>query len=301
MATWEDGPEYAPLQRPDRFTLPDVSPLDSAPPPPTQPEAPAERPGFGGPDLSVAPLAALVPASGEEQRDPATPFAVDSDAVTQGGTGGAWGAAHWSPPAGPWPPAGAADVPRGPAALQSFPSQPGPSQPGPSQPGPSQPGPVQPIRSHPAGAFPAPGTPAWFGPGPVDRGNPPPPPSLWRATPPGAIIALAVSVLVWLAPFTFAAGFALSARARYARRKILTAFGVVSGFVLLIPTAGAILNYGDLSTWYASLRGWALVGSLLMIALILVMVNGELKKGPQDPAGGAYSSGGDDRFWAPPR
>jgi hypothetical protein len=135
------------------------------------------------------------------------------------------------------------------------------------------------------GGLPAPGTPAWFGPGPAAPAPHQPPPSLWRATPPGAIIALAVAVLVWLAPFAFLAGFALSARARYARRRILTAFCIVGGFILVIPTIGALLNYGDLSTWYSSLRGWSLFGSLLMIVLILVMVNADLKNGPRRPGG----------------
>ena len=32
MATWEDGPEYAPVERPSQFENPDVAPLSTAPP-----------------------------------------------------------------------------------------------------------------------------------------------------------------------------------------------------------------------------------------------------------------------------
>jgi hypothetical protein len=75
MATWEDGPEYAPLERPEEFTSPAVEPLDLAPPPPVPAALPAQRPVFTDPSDPVAPLAALVPAPADD-RDPQQPFAV---------------------------------------------------------------------------------------------------------------------------------------------------------------------------------------------------------------------------------
>ena len=55
MATWEDGPEYAPLERPADFSQPRVAALDTAP---ERPEpvalAPKERPSFSEPPVPVA-------------------------------------------------------------------------------------------------------------------------------------------------------------------------------------------------------------------------------------------------------
>jgi hypothetical protein len=50
MATWEDGPEYAPIERPDEFSTPDAAPL-GATEPYVQPSAnaPIQRPAFGDP------------------------------------------------------------------------------------------------------------------------------------------------------------------------------------------------------------------------------------------------------------
>ncbi len=99
MATWEDGPEYAPLVRPDAFTEPTISPLSSAPPVEQLAAAvPNERPAFADPRESVAPLESLVPPI-EAPRDPAEPFDVVTTALTSADS--AWGAAHWARPSAP--------------------------------------------------------------------------------------------------------------------------------------------------------------------------------------------------------
>lgn len=270
MATWEDGPEYAPLEPPADFTVPDAPPLSVADRPPEPPPALGDRPQFGGPQQQVAPLATLVPSMGGEQRDPHTPFEVDSDTMTQsGGAGGAWGAAHWRPPAGvpqspgPWgPPTGAPVAPpTDPMSLRSAPPT-------------------------PPGGLPAPGTPAWFGPGPAAPPRQEPPPTLYRATPPGAIIVLAVAIFWIVAPVAFVVGFILSARARYARRKILTWFTVVGAVAFLIATIRTVTDYGSVGDWYRLFSTWTLVGSLFMIVMILVLVNTELKNGRGSGLGG---------------
>ena len=63
MATWEDGPEYAPIERPDEFSTPDAAPL-GATEPYVQPSAnaPIQRPAFGDPQAPVIALVDLVPA-----------------------------------------------------------------------------------------------------------------------------------------------------------------------------------------------------------------------------------------------
>ncbi|QGN33660.1 hypothetical protein [Microlunatus sp. Gsoil 973] len=275
MATWEDGPEYAPLEQPAEFTAPDAPPLSVAEPQPEPPGAPAERPQFGNPPEHVAPLATLVPDIGTQHRDPHLPFEVDSDAMTQSGGGGAWGAAHWRPPTGPPTTGAAAPGPWGPpsGAPVAAPTDP------------------MTLRSAPPstpGGMPAPGTPAWFGPGPAAPSRPAPPPSLFRATPPGAIIVLALAIFWVIAPPAFLVAFVLAARARYARRRILTAFTVVGAVVLLIPTIDVFINLGDFGSWYGLLSTWSLLGSLLMIVLILTLVNTEIKNPPGGSGGGGY-------------
>jgi len=280
MATWEDGPEYAPVEAPDRFTVPDVAPLDDPPPAPQLPPAPAERPQFGNPEQPVAPLATLDPERSVEGRDPTAPFEVDSGTMTEGSNrGGAWGAAHWRPPAdqapgppGPWgPPAGAPIDPNAPVTLQS--------------------GPAPQV-----GNLPAPGTPGWFGPGP-QYSAPQQPPTLWKATPPGAIIVLILSIFFAIAPITYVVALLLSLRARYAKRQIMIAYAIVSAVLLMITIGSTLANYGDFGYWYETARGWFLIGSLLMIVLTLVFVNSELKQryGPRGGSGpGGYPPPGGD-------
>lgn len=275
MATWQDGPEYAPLEPPANFTVPDVPPLSVAERPPQPPSAPDERPQFGGPQQQLPPLATLVPDIGGERRDPHTPFEVDPDTMTQSGSaGGAWGAAHWRPPSGP--PAGVPQAagPWGPPA-------------GPPAARPTDPLSLQSAPASMPGGLPAPGTPAWFGPGPAAPARQQPPPTLFRATPPGAIIVLAVAILWIVAPVAFVLAFILSVRARYARRRILTAFTVVGAIVFLIAGVDTVANLGNVSDFYRLLSTWTLLGSLFMIVMILILVNTELKspRGPGGPSG----------------
>ncbi len=101
MATWEDGPEYAPLERPDAFADPSVATVGLAAPPPAPvpPPAPTERPAFADPGQPVPPLAALVPAP-PARRDPNVPFDVAASLMTAETS--AWASSHFpTAPAGP--------------------------------------------------------------------------------------------------------------------------------------------------------------------------------------------------------
>lgn len=292
MATWEDGPEYAPLEPPDQFSVPDVEPLEEPPAAAKPAAAPAECPQFGDPTARVAPLTALVPAAVEEPRDPRTPYTVESATVTGSG-GSAWGAAHWHAPDGGTgsgrPPSTAAPAgsPSHTAAAPSG-SPPHPADTA-NRPVASPPGPAPAI-----GNFPAPGTPDWFGPGPAPAEPPPPPPSVWRAIPIGAVIALVCAVFYLPAPFAFVAGFLLSLPAKYARRALMFAWAGVGGSILFISILSTLSNYGDLADWYDVVQTWSLLGSVLMIILIFVIVNHDIKypqhgrpttptPGPQQP------------------
>ncbi len=76
MATWKDGPEYAPVERPFGFAQPDAAPLPHGAPPPPLPASPNGTPPQDMQEPTNAiPLAKLEPAQ-EESRDPKIPFAV---------------------------------------------------------------------------------------------------------------------------------------------------------------------------------------------------------------------------------
>ena len=135
MATWEDGPEYAPIERPADFQTPEAPPLTTAPPH-TQAAAwaPKSRPVFDNPSTPVIPLATLVPAPREERRDPEKPFTVVASTMT---SDSAWGAVHWASPTG---------QPAGPGASHPTSSAPYPP--------PDQPIAVHSGRSAPTAPFP---------------------------------------------------------------------------------------------------------------------------------------------------
>lgn len=90
MASWEDGAEYAPVERPDGFATPSAAPLEHVAP------AAAETPGaISAPDgyadtASGIPLDRLTPSSGAP-RDPRQPFDLATTALTGDS---AWGTAH---------------------------------------------------------------------------------------------------------------------------------------------------------------------------------------------------------------
>ncbi len=281
MATWEDGPEYAPLERPEQFAGPDVAPLSVAGPVLDRSAGlPLDQPRFDLPPVPVPPLEALSPATGTEHRDPQTPYDVASATMTPEpptplglpGTaplgpngpavsGGAWGAAHWSgPPAGNgWPAPQGAPVPS---------------------------------------SFPAPGTAQWFGPGPsspapgvVDQR------AVTAAITPGVLITLGIGVFFVTAPVTFVVAFVLTSRMTAARQLVRRIYGAavgLLGFVALILTVGNLAD-GSFGAWWRALSGWAFGLSLVMAVVIVATVRRELlRRGtpppyqPQPYGGGPY-------------
>lgn len=143
MATWQDGPEYAPLVPPSGFEpagqpSPDLADgahdLGADPSQRRSAPAPLSQPTFAAPESAV-PLEALG-SGGPEQRDPCEPFAVLTRTAT---SGSAWPAAHTassgpltSPPAyapapelGPLPAPQPPSVPTPAAYGMPFPHAPG--------------------------------------------------------------------------------------------------------------------------------------------------------------------------------
>lgn len=303
MATWEDGPEYAPIQQPDGFQVPEVEPLEQAPPRHhLSAGAPLARPDFSQ-QTPVHPLASLVPAPGDT-RNPTEPFAVAASTVTAADS--AWGAAHWSAPTGPpvvpaqnWGPPTSA--PAGvPAALEhgSYPAAP------------AGPDPNAPIHLHdqyppPGNDYPQPGTPQWFAPtgppagqGPARQaqlqlqGQPVPviAKSLFTAvTPPLAIVLLIGTVIAPLAPILLWVGFGLSTRIRFATDKVRKVFiGTAIFWAVAGPMLGFVRQPSSISGWYDWVSGagqFACIFALLGTAAVIYLesTGGDRSAAPPPP------------------
>jgi hypothetical protein len=269
MATWEDGPEYAPLQRPADFAPALAAPLSVAPPIEQMAAlAPKDRPAFDQPPVPLTPLAALVPAP-EETRDPQEPFAVVSATMT---SDSAWGAVHWG------------GTPTG--QLAGF----GTATPLPGDP--AQPLPVPGTQAiAPVNPFPAPGTPGWFGPGPYGEQSPEPPrigaKAVWDAAMPGMCIVLAVGGLVYVvAPILFAVAFGLSRSVKVARDQVRRAFAIGAALLGLVCVLAALTNDEGFSRWWTVVGGWSLAACWAVLLATLLLVYRGLRAGqqPSQPA-----------------
>lgn len=225
MATWRDGPEYAPHERPAAFVVPPTEPL-SAPAPPVRviEAAPAEEPSFTVPEGAQPDLATLVPAAAPG-RNPTVPFEVVTAAMTSGGP--------WSGTTG--------------ATAERLPTQPF-TAPGPPLAGylAVQPA-VQPNAQVNPAPFPAPNTPQWFAPPPETRVPAPPPPvsigQIWQAATPGVMVPLIVGMFFsWLSILMLAISFALSARIAYRRDAIRRSYVVA---LILIAMGGMLSVLAD--------------------------------------------------------
>lgn len=237
MATWEDGPEYAPVLRPDHFAEPAAPPLSAAPPAePSGPPAPIERPGFDQPQAVVAPLETLIPPV-EDARDPSVPFAVVSASLTEATS--AWSATHWSPPTGP--------------AVS------GPALASPSLPFPPPPPPA-PAAS---GPFPAPGTAQWFQPAPPPYAPTPVPSgpgAIAEAFTWGVLICLVLGGIVWpLAPVALLIAFALASRVKAGRTPVLSLFTAAVSVLVVVGVVAGLLSDGFFSDWWELVARWAQV------------------------------------------
>ncbi|MDO4785153.1 MAG: hypothetical protein Q3997_08750, partial [Propionibacteriaceae bacterium] len=109
MAGWQDGAEYAPIERPDAFAAPAVEALPVAAPYAADTPGAVRPPQVMRPPTSAIPLESLVPAEASVRRDPRAPFSVVSAIMT---SDSAWGAAHradqpgWAPEFDPTRPMG---------------------------------------------------------------------------------------------------------------------------------------------------------------------------------------------------
>jgi len=264
MATWQDGPEYAPLTRPEGFGEPNTPPVSVAPPDELVAAiAPKERPAFTRPPEPVAPLASLAPPV-EQKRDPALPFQVVSTTLTLADS--AWGAAHWTRP--PNQPAG------------SMSPQPAPSAGGGSSP--TQP--LVPVAGAPptANGFPAPGTAEWFTPSQYSR----PAPTnqinarqvLDTATP-GVCICLAVGGLIYvISPVMLAVAYALSSRIPVAASQIRQTFVTALSLLGVFAVLGALTEVTSFGGWWNFVGVWSLIICWITLLVVVLLVYRDLKR-----------------------
>jgi hypothetical protein len=271
VATWEDGPEYAPIERPSDFQNPDAPPLKRAAPHAQMAAwAPKSRPVFDSPQKPVAALSALLPAR-EEPRDPEQPFDVVSTTMT---SDSAWGAVHWASPT---------RQPARPPAADGFTLPPGAPYPRPEQPLVVETG-ISPT----PGGFPAHGTPSWWGPGPPARQQQSPNPVTARAVldaaTPGLCICLLIGGLVYvLSPIVLWIGVALLARVKVARDEVRRAykFGIVA--LAVIGFLGTFVVDTGLADWWGFVATWGLVICWGLLVSTLVLVYRRLKSNSAPP------------------
>jgi hypothetical protein len=261
MASWEDGPEYAPIERPADFAPAPVAPLSVAPPVQQMAAlAPKTRPAFDQPPVPLVPLATLVPKR-EERRDPQLPFAVVSSTMT---SDSAWGAVHWGAPTGPL------------GGFSALAPTPPPTQP------------LAPLTQPlpPDNRFPTPGTPGWFGPGPYGEQPAAPPQveakAVWDAAMPGMCICLAVGGLVYyVAPILFAISFGLSRSVQVARDQVRRAFAAGAALLGLVGIVAALTNVEGFGRWWTVVGGWSMVACWTVLVTTLVLVYRALRDGQQ--------------------
>lgn len=272
MATWEDGPEYAPTQPPDLFQPPDVAPLDRpAAPPPPSPE-PSRAPVGYEQREPVAALDTLVPTA-ENPRDPRQAFEVVSSPMTeQSSVGPAWTAAHSAPP------------PPGAAAW------------GPPTHDPQQPFQVTQTAHVPAQQWPAPGTEQWFAPSswapPVAPG---PQRSLIRQVVDGVgvplLIVLAIGLIPLLAPFCVLGALALTTQSRRRPRALRIGLLIGIGVMVLSGAVGA-LEQGALSGAVSSAQASGVLVCLVMLiaAPIISYTSIQAREPERTPTGSTRNS-----------
>ena len=272
MATWEDGPEYAPIERPSDFQNPDAPPLNTAPPyMQVAAWAPKGRPVFDNPSAPVAPLSSLIPVEREEPRDPQKPFAVVTSTMT---SDSAWGAVHWAAPAG---------QPVGPTAPGSLHPAAGAPYPPPNQPivlhGTANTGPT---------SFPTPGTPGWFSPPPYAQQPQSVPTvsarSVIDAATPGLCMCLILGGLMYfLSPILLCISVGLAGRVKVAAAEVRRAhiFGIVMLAIMgLLGTLMIDTGFGD---WWRFVGQWGLLISWILLVGTLGTIYFRLKSQTPSP------------------
>lgn len=263
MATWVDGAEYAPTERPDGFATPRTEPLSAAPAELNPADAqPAERPTEFSASSPGVPLDRLVP-SAAPTRNPTIPF--QTMAVV--GADSAWGSLASAHTARAWTPQqpiatsasgfGTTQT----AAPPSYPPPAGaPSYPAPTG-GPSFPAPT------PTGTT---NVPAPTYPQSPDVLQEPQPMGRLQTTTPLVLVLLLAGFIQMISPVLFATAFALALATGKGRKVTIPTFTVMSFVILFF----GVLGFADGSSW--ELMSTASIGAswLTLIAVVFSGLSG---------------------------
>lgn len=283
MASWRDGPEYAPHERPEAFVDPKSPPL--ATPIVAQPvaAAPAEEPMFAPPQQPTPDLASLIP-SAQAGRDPRQAFEVVSTPLTSTTPPAptAWGSAHATAPAATLAPAPT-------AANPWTPQQPIPAAAPPVQASIPMPPPLQAHAQINPTPFPAPSYPPYFPPpAPGQRFGQAPPQvtfnQVWQAVTPAVVIALIVGAsLNWLSVLMLLMAFGLAGRVRYRRQMVRVVFGSAIGIVAAVWGATLWLDGFYLTSAWENASGTAqalcwVLPFIVSLVVAVAMTRGERRE-----------------------
>lgn len=264
MATWMDGPEYAPLERPTGFVDVPHPQLPDADPPPAAPDpAPAAQPAFSPPAKSTD-LATIGPPQAD-LRDPHAPFEVTVAAVTSwsGKPGEGGEGTEWTP-----------DQPLAPASDPQLVTLPPPLG-----------MPVLPTAQ--AQPYPAPGTPAWFGPSheqPQPTSHAVSLRNLVDAVTVPALILLLLGVFIHsLSLLLLVVGLVAANRIAYRRQQVTVVVGLTVGAILLVAVV-LIAGGADIYSFFEDVSTTAQVLSAgALIALIVICQRALAHREPRRP------------------
>ncbi|MGJ3508776.1 hypothetical protein [Enemella sp. A6] len=287
MATWEDGPEYAPHEPPAHFAAPETAPLSTAPVRPTPSAgAPVQPPReFAAPQ--AAPLAQIGTGPGLNSRNPSQPFAVAAATMTDGTS--AWGAAHsmrnaepaaeqWAPPQGtPAVPTGASrrDGGRDPLRPINIGNTAAPAEqnwappPGSARPAGTAVAPHTAASTTPYGAPPAPGVPDFRpAPGPPASGLRGAAEAVVRLLTPPLVVSLVLGLIPPIAPVMLLVSMALSLRLD--PRLTAVRNGIIAGTAYLIFIALLSLLSSD---WWGTTTNWGWVVNAFALVYAVAMAH----------------------------
>lgn len=286
MATWEDGPEYAPIERPENFTAPNAGPLQPRPieQSPGSPGVPqADQVPHGQPNYRPASAERPLPELGAQPppaRDPHRAFASASSTLTAFGTDADPNNPRRALPAetDPVRPDHQTSDHQKPGTQEFDPYRPMGRQPSSASPGhPDRPrhmpSPASPTagQDYPAPDYPAPGTPAWFGPGAAPPQRPPAPSvgSVVAAITPAVVILLVLAGLVppLSLPLYIVAMFA-STRIRYRKSRVRNVFLTGLGTTLVVSLVALMLSMDTFGQWWDAMSRLSMVVSWAVLIIL---------------------------------
>ena len=260
MATWEDGPEYAPRQRPEAFVGTATAPLSQADPaPPAPPPPPGDTPTFAAPQEAQPQLAGLAPVA-VQSRNPAEPFETLTVAGNWSGESAPSGERNPTEPfAGP-----------GPSLTGYLPAIPSVQPNALVNPAPF------PTHSAPDPAAPLAAPPLWSQPAPPPTG----PKAVFETMTPAVIIVLVLGVTIFpIAVLMLAVAFFLSGRIACSQTAIRTGF-LIGLFVMAIGMMVSLPVYQpSLFDAWNSLNIGAAWACFLLLPILYAIVGAQLRSG----------------------